>query len=209
MTENIKKPESILTEVKILLKSAVKDRHHPYHTPVFSNISNDNKSNSRVIVLRNFDEKEFIMNFHSDFRSPKIKDLQKNKQSSFLFYDAKKKIQLRIRTNSKINHENNITKNAWEKTSLSSRKCYLAMYAPSSITSKLDDGIPSHLKGIDPGIEESEYGYQNFVVIQNKILDIDWLHLSSSGHKRLLIKIKKEMSANRWVNKLHYNWIIP
>ena len=201
MTENIKKPESILSNIKILLKSAVKDRHHPYHTPVFSNISNNIRSKSRIIVLRNFDEEKLILNFHSDFRSPKIKDLQNNKQSSFLFYDSKIKTQLRIRTNSKINYKNNITKNAWGKTTLSSRKCYLSMHAPSSITAKLNDGIPSHLKGIDPQLEESEKGYKNFVVIQNKIVNIDWLHLSSSGHERLMIKFQKNIPF--------FNWIIP
>ncbi|SVD55607.1 uncharacterized protein METZ01_LOCUS408461, partial [marine metagenome] len=54
-----------------------------------------------------------------------------------------------------------VTKNAWDLSRLSSRKCYLTEKAPSSITTLPEDGIPKHLKGINPSQEESEKGYDN------------------------------------------------
>ena len=42
--------------------------------------------------MRKFDEKKLLLNFHTDFRSPKILDLKKNNNSSFLFYDHSIKI---------------------------------------------------------------------------------------------------------------------
>ena len=113
-------------------------------------------ADSRVVVLRKFDKNLLKLNFHTDFRSPKIKNLIQDNNSSFVFYDFKLKIQLRIKTHSAINNKNNISKNMWEQTTLSSRKCYLTEKEPSSKTTLPEDGIPNHLKGIDPLREESE-----------------------------------------------------
>ena len=63
MSEINEKPESIYKAIKNLLSIAVKDRRNPYHTPVFSNISNSIQTESRIVVLRKFDEKNLILNF--------------------------------------------------------------------------------------------------------------------------------------------------
>ena len=196
-----KKAESIYGDIIILLDKGVKERKHPFHTPVFSNNTNGSFVDSRVVVLRKFDKNNLILNFHTDLRSPKVSELKKNNNSSLLFYDSEIKIQLRIKTRSKINYQNKITRDAWEITNLSSRKCYLTQVSPSSKSSTPTDGIPAHLKGVDPSQIESEIGYNNFVVIQNQILNIDWLYLSSKGHRRLKI-IFDEYSPN-------FEWLIP
>ena len=82
---------------------------------------------------------------------------------------------------------------------LSSRKCYLTEKAPSSITTLPEDGIPKHLNGVDPSQEESEKGYDNFVVIENKIQNIDWLYLAASGHRRLNIVFKHSEPVFKWI----------
>ena len=84
---------------------------------------------------------------------------------------------------------------------MSSRKCYLSKKAPSSNTNLPEDGIADSLTGIDPDKEESELGFKNFAVISNKIKSIDWLYLSSLGHKRLRIEINEK--------KTKYQWLIP
>ena len=199
MSEINESPQSIFNEIKKLLFIGVKDRKHPYHTPVFSNISKKNIVESRAIVLRKFEEKNLILNFHSDFRSPKILSLKNNNQTSFLFYDFSIKIQLRIKTLSTINNQNKITEEAWKVTNLSSRKCYLSQKNPSSKTNKPEDGLPEQLIGIDPSKEESERGYSNFTVIQNKIEKIDWLYLDYAGHRRLNINCQKDIPEFIWL----------
>ena len=194
-------PNAIFNNIKELLTIGVKDRSHAFHSPVFANKNQKNTVDSRVVILRKFNIDTLKLNFHTDFRSPKILDLQKNNLTNFVFYDFKLKIQLRIKTFSVINNKNNVSKNAWEQTRLSSRKCYLTRKAPSSITTKAEDGIPKHLKGIDPCLNESESGYINFTVIENEILNIDWLYLQSSGHQRLKIDFKNF--------KPFFKWIIP
>ena len=55
--------------------------------------------------------------------------------------------------------------------------------------------------GKEPSKEESEKGYKNFTVIQNKIIEIDWLYLEASGHRRLKITFKENIK--------NFEWLIP
>ena len=201
MSPLMENPKSILENIINLLLQGVKDRHHAFHTLVFTNTNLENNPNSRVVVLRNFDPEKYVINFHTDFRSPKVSELLKNNNTIFVFYDHKLKIQLRIRTKSIINNQNTISKLMWDKTKLFSRKCYLTNKSPSSITKEPEDGIDISLRGKEPTIEISEKGYKNFTVIKNIIQEIDWLYLASSGHRRLKINLNK--------NKPIFDWLIP
>ena len=191
----------IFEDIKRNLTRGVKDRKHSFHTPVFSNINNEDSIESRIVVLRQFDYSNMVLNFHTDFRSPKTSSLQQNNNSLFVFYDHKLKIQLRIKTTSAINCQNSITEEMWKKTKLFSRKCYLTEKAPSSFTEFPEDGIDESLRGKEPSLEESEKGYKNFTVVQNQIHEIDWLYLAASGHRRLKITMKETIPS--------YQWIIP
>ena len=189
----------IFEDIKRNLTRGVKDRKHTFHTPVFSNLNDENIIASRIVVLRRFDSPNMILNFHTDFRSPKILSLQKNNNSLFVFYDPKLKTQLRIKAISTINNQNKIAEEMWEKTKLFSRKCYLTKKAPSSLTTVPEDGIDEKLIGKEPTIDESEKGYKNFTVVQNQIQQIDWLCLAASGHRRLKIILEKKMPAFQWI----------
>ena len=194
--ENIDK---IFDDIKKNLNKGVVDRKHNFHTPIFSNVNKDGGIESRVVVLRKFDPLDMVLNFHTDYRSPKVSNLKKNIKSSFVFYDQKLKIQIRIKTTSLINNQNEIAKKMWDKTSLLSRKCYLTSRKPSSITSLPEDGLPKHLQGKEPEFDESEKGFQNFTVVENKINEIDWLFLDISGHRRLKITIKNAQPKFQWL----------
>jgi len=194
-------PKVIFENIKKLLSIGAKDRNNSFHTPIFSNNTSKNLIKSRIVVLRKFNEENLVLNFHTDYRSPKIKDLKKNNLSIFVFYDSKIKIQLRIKSIVKIHNKNDVARESWNSTALSSRKCYLTLKSPSSITNIAEDGIPDHLKGVDPTKDESEIGYKNFTVVENKIQKIDWLHLASSGHRRLKIICEK--------NEQVFKWLIP
>ena len=189
----------IFEDIKRNLTRGVKDRKHTFHTPVFCNIGDENSIESRVVVLRQFDSPNMVLNFHTDFRSPKMLGLQQNNNSLFVFYDHKLKIQLRIKTSSTINNQNKVTEEMWEKTKLFSRKCYLTKKAPSSYTSLPEDGIDENLEGREPTLEESERGYKNFTVVQNHIQQIDWLYLAASGHRRLKIILEKKIPSFQWI----------
>ena len=200
-TSSKENTHKIFEDIKSNLTRGVKDRKHAFHNPVFCNVDQDGGVDSRVVVLRKFDPINMILNFHTDYRSPKVSNLKQNNKSMLVFYDHKLKIQMRIKTTSIINYQKEIAKEMWDKTKLLSRKCYLTSKDPSSLTTLPEDGIPEHLIGKEPEFEESEKGYKNFTVIENKINEIDWLYLKISGHRRLNLLFQN--------NKPQFQWLIP
>ena len=114
----------------------------------------------------------------------KIAKLKTNKNAAMLFYDKEEKIQVRLKVECTINHDNEITKESWLKTGHMSRKCYLVDNGPGTKSSTPTSGLKPELDNFDFTMEQSEEGYKNFTVIQCKIKTLEWLYLAAKGHRR-------------------------
>ena len=106
-----------------VLADGVTNRDSLFHTPTFSN-QLGGIIDSRVMVLREFCDKERLLRFHSDYRSNKIRELIKDPSSAVLGYDPNLKIQIRLAGETTVHHQDNITKAAWEASQHISKKCY-------------------------------------------------------------------------------------
>ena len=60
-----------------------------------------------LLFLRKSDQKNNIVQFHSDIRSDKIEKLKKNSKAAMLFYDKEEKIQVRLKVECIVNHKMN------------------------------------------------------------------------------------------------------
>ena len=67
-------------------------------------------------VMFKADEENNLVQYHSDIRSDKIVKLKANQNAAMLFYDKEEKIQVRLKVECIVNHENEITKESWSKT---------------------------------------------------------------------------------------------
>ena len=182
-----------------LLTNAVKDRSSEFRTPVFI-CGNDQDLDGRVVVLRKVDQKNNIIQYHSDIRSSKIEKIKKNPNCSILFYGKEEKIQLRIKVICEVNYNNEISKESWKNTGHISRKCYLVTNGPGTISDKPTSGLDNKFDNFSFTKEESEVGYKNFCVIRCKIKSIEWLYLAAKGHRRALIDLK---------NSKNFTWLVP
>ena len=182
-----------------LLVRAVNDRSSEFRTPVFI-CGDKNNLDGRVVVLRKADEKNLSLQFHSDIRSTKIDTLKKNPNSSLLFYGKKEKIQLRMKVESKLHYNDEITKESWIKTGHISRKCYLVTNGPGTKSEKPTSGLDNKFDNFDFTKEESEAGYKNFCVIKCKIKSIEWLYLAAKGHRRAIIDLNRSKK---------FTWLVP
>ena len=182
-----------------LLIRAVNDRSSEFRTPVFI-CGDKNNLDGRVVVLRKVDEKNLSLQFHSDIRSTKIDTIKKNPNSSILFYGKKEKIQLRMKVESKLHYNDEITKESWNKTGHISRKCYLVTNGPGTKSEKPTSGLDNKFDNFDFTKEESEAGYKNFCVVKCKIKSIEWLYLAAKGHRRALIDFQESKK---------FSWLIP
>ena len=182
-----------------LLTNAVKGRSSEFRTPVFI-CGNDKDLDGRVVVLRKVDQENNFIQYHSDIRSSKIEKIKKNPNCSILFYGKEEKIQLRLKTVCEVNYNNDVTKESWEKTGHVSRKCYLVINGPGTLSDKPTSGLDNKFDNFDFTKEESEAGYKNFCVIKCKIKSIEWLYLAAKGHRRALIDFSKSKK---------FSWLIP
>ena len=107
-----------------MLDDAVTNRRSPFRIPLFV-CGDQSDFDGRIAVLRKSDQSNNLLQFHSDIRSDKIPKLKNNKNASMLFYNKEEKIQVRLKVECTVNHNNEITKESWSKTGHISRKCYL------------------------------------------------------------------------------------
>ncbi len=180
-----------------LVTGAVKSRT-PFHTPSIATLHQGEVS-LRTVVLRKTLPTERELRFHTDVRSPKWQELSQNPSISALFYDAVDRIQLRIKGKAVLHHTNEITAEAWQMTSLSSRKCYLTLFSPSSISEESISGLTDDIEHENFTLAESESGYSNFGIVSIHVQSIDWLWLNHAGHRRAFFDYEKGVDS----------WMIP
>ena len=190
--------DKVYSKIWNLLILGLQNRDAPFHIPVFI-CGNKSKSEGRIVVLRGVDEKEKKIWFHSDIRSNKVKILKSNSEASLLFYDKSEKIQLRICGYTKINFQNDLTKQSWGKTVHMSRQCYLGDKAPGISVSEPTSGLTTDVDNLKYTIEESEIGYKNFCVIETYIKSIEWLYLAAKGHRRAYFNLNKKQLEKKWL----------
>ncbi len=188
--------EEIQNKYWSMLDDAVNNRGSPFRIPVFM-CANQDEIDGRIVVLRKSDRKNNLLQFHTDFRSPKVEILKKNNKASLLFYDKEEKIQLRMKVDCEINNRNSTTEESWKKTQHISRRCYLTDSPPGTISENPTSGMISQLEDFDYTMEQSEEGYKNFTVIKCKIKSAEWLYLAAKGHRRA--KFDFENNKNSWL----------
>ena len=190
--------KEIKKKIWSMLNNGVTDRSSQFRLPIFI-CGDQNDFDGRIVVLRKSDETNNLLQFHSDIRSDKIEKLKNNKNAVMLFYDKKEKIQLRIKVECIVHHNNETTKESWSKTGHMSRKCYLVDNGPGTISPSPTSGLKPEYDNFEFTLEQSEEGYKNFTVIQCKIKSFEWLYLAAQGHRRA----KFELDNNK-----EY-WLVP
>ena len=186
----------IKKKIWLMLDDAITNRASQFRIPTF--ICGDQSDfDGRIVVLRKSDQLNNTVQFHSDIRSDKIEKLKKNPKAAMLFYDKDEKIQVRLKIECVVNHNNEITKESWSKTQHISRKCYLVDNGPGSESESPTSGLKPELDNFDFTMEQSEEGYKNFTVIQCKIKLIEWLYLAAKGHRR--VRFDLEAKKDTWL----------
>ena len=191
----------IFDEIWTLLARGVVDRSEDFRLPIVI-VNKGESSDGRIVVLRGAFKDKKVLRFHTDLRSTKVDALKENNNIYFLFYNKKRKIQVRAKGKATIHYKDEITDEAWKKTMVISRKCYLATNAPGSISKNPNPGYPKELEGKNPKMEDTETGYENFCVIESKINEMEWLYLASQGHRRARITIGHD-------GDLKTEWLTP
>jgi pyridoxine/pyridoxamine 5'-phosphate oxidase len=166
------------------LAHAVVKRQHAFHTPTFVSLDLDGAPVARTVVMRAVSTERAEIRCHTDRRSPKIREITRDPRVSWHFYAPELKLQLRLKASATAHFDDQVADDAWAKSSLSSRRCYLAPSSPGAECAQPSPNLPEHLLGRVPTLEESLPGRENFSVISTTVDEMDWLWLAADGHRR-------------------------
>jgi pyridoxamine 5'-phosphate oxidase len=183
---------TILDNIWNNLSQSTDDLAHPWRLPALSS-QGLNGPTVRTVVLRSSDQQKRLITSHTDVRSTKIPSFRKDSRTSWLFYNPITKEQVRANGRAIIQHNNQLTRLAWAKTPLENQYNYATLLPPGS---KIENPTPEQRDATN-----SPDPYLNFAIIECNITEIDWLQLSSNGHRRALFN----WNGDTW----HKNWITP
>ena len=186
--------DTMLEKAFLTISNGVNDAKSYFHTPTVCTFEGQDIS-ARTVVLRDFNKQERVLRFHTDQRSPKISQIKENNKATVHAYDQGEKIQIRLKGNIEVHHQDSITKKAWENTREMSKECYSVADAPGL---SIDD---PNAFDIDAKNLDLELGYANFCVVLFQFDSLEFLHLKGSGHRR---------AKHVWLNNyLSSSWLIP
>lgn len=190
---------NVLDSVLLLLDEAAKNRKSPMHAPTVATVSLDGSPNQRVMVLRDYSSDRNIIRFHTDARSPKVREFQNNERVSITAYDPQKRVQLKIYGRAELLYDGDDVTEAWLQTDTMGRRVYMCEPGSGSKSSLPISGISEDLQSRRPTLEESEAGRRNFAIILVVLEKIDWLLLCSKGNSAARFIRENNGWAGQWL----------
>jgi pyridoxine/pyridoxamine 5'-phosphate oxidase len=193
--------DAIRIDIWDRLKAGASDRRSAFHTPVIASVDQAGLAHQRIMVMRAAIPESRQLRFHTDVRTPKVGQIGIHKPVSILGYDPVVKIQIRAWGNGRVEANSELTDAAWDASSASSRRCYLAPLAPGSAHVGPTSGLPLNVENRVPNMEEAIPGRANFAVLLVTLDRLEWLYLAANGHRR---------AEFRWTdNSWDGNWLVP
>ena len=176
--------QEIFDSVWRVLEHAVRDRHDAFHTAMIGTVSAERGPQMRAVTMRQAVRDQRSLCFHTDARAPKVAELQADARIAWLFYDATRKLQIRANGIAVLHAHDELARERWQGSALTSRRTYLAPLPPSEAVAAAHPNLPADLLHRVPTAEESAAGFDNFCVVVCHLREIEWLFLQSTGHQR-------------------------
>lgn len=155
------------------LQRAAFDKFHEWHTPALATVDAQGAPQVRTVVLRQVDVMAQQLVFFTDKRSAKLAQVQAQPLGALLFWSTRLKWQLRVQVKISALTSGARVDSAWADLAQSPAAAdYLSTTAP---------GSPLH---------PSDAGSSNapqLAVLVAEVLEIDWLELARTGHRRARI----------------------
>ena len=180
--------DDVLDDAWRALVRGAADRKHAFHQPVLATVDELGLPTARTVVLRRVEPEARLIICHTDRRSPKVTQLERTPTAAWAFYAPKSRVQVRASGATRVEMPGSsaLADQAWERTRLMSRRCYLAPHEPSRRAEQPSPNLPETLLEGTPSEAESEVGRANFAVVVTRVDRLDWLRLKHDGHRRAL-----------------------
>jgi pyridoxamine 5'-phosphate oxidase len=176
MQPRLDSPTDLRQSIWHHLTRAPHDRHHAWRTPVLATTTPDREPNARTVVLRAANATRQTLTAFTDHRSAKAFELAQHPKALFVFWSARLKWQLRVRALVTVQTSGPEVDAVWQRVQQSATAGdYLTPTAPGTPLTTTDQG------------SEPLAAQHHLAILTAQVLEIDWLELSASGHRRARI----------------------
>jgi pyridoxamine 5'-phosphate oxidase len=159
-----------------------------FHTLCVATMNTEGEPTLRTVVHRKADEIVKKIFFHTDTRSRKFQDLQRDSRLSMLFYDAHRRIQMTLKATATLHTTDALAEDRWRATNAQSRRCYMTIDAPNTTADFPTVGYDKRFAKTDPTEDESCAFRQNFAVVECQTHHLEFLFLHHTGNRKAIFK---------------------
>lgn len=180
-----------------LLFKAAKKRKGDYQTAVIGTLG-QKQAELRTVVLREVDLPADQLLFFTDARAAKVGQLHREPRLSWLFWDAGKKVQMRMQGEAVCHQGDELCRERWDRLPVQGRKSYASTQPPGSPVDKGEDGLPEFWSA-DMDLEATDYAFEHFMVVVCKVDQVELLHLHRDGHQRAAFNKANGAWQGQWI----------
>ncbi len=182
--------EEIFATLKHELHRGALDQKHPFRFLILGT-SQNNEIDQRYVVLRKIDE-HFDFYIYTDYRSAKVSQIKTQQKISLLFYHPQKRVQIKLKGEAKLHHQDDLTSLLWKNIQGEAQKAYNATLPPGKEINHPDEAF-DWIKDLS--------NQANFCVIKIQINSLEALQLNGLEH----LRIRFQKIEDNWEGK----WVVP
>ena len=175
-------------------------RNSPMREVVLGTINLQGVPQNRVIILRKVEVADRSLTFFTDYRSEKINDIQLSPQVSVLFWDSRKRVQIRCTGQMSVYINDSMSKMYWDRIPKQGRNLYATTASPGTPMPENGAYMPSDWDSLSI-TETDSVAFPNFCVLVCQLSQLDVLHLGREKHQRGQFN----WNGIRW----EMQWVIP
>jgi len=179
------------------LDAAARDSDDAFNAMQASTIGLDGAPNVRTVALRRVSEPESLIVFHTDLRSPKVAELEREPRIALVGVDSDRQRQIRVFGDARIVRDGPARLDAWNSSADHDLIQYRTLRAPGTSIGQPRDVFGEH--GDVPGPDE---GFAHFCVVEVRAARIDWLDLTEAENPR---RARFVRDGEGWVR----SWVAP
>ena len=169
----------------------------PWSAVSVATTGTDGRPRQRTVILRRVDPVAGSLWFHTDQRSPKVKELSADPRLSLLGYDRAEGLQIRVEGRATLHRSSPERRKLWDDAAEHSRIAYRRPFGPGEALQAPDDGDSTALMR-SPG--DHDAGLAHFCAVEVAAEKVEALLLAEGGHRRAVFEVE-----NGWAGC----WLAP
>lgn len=175
------------------LSGAARDRDDPLRLMTLATTRDGGGASARIVVLRDVEAAQRVLEFHTDNRSPKVGELEAEPRITLLFWDPETRLQVRAEGRATLHRcDDERAREAFEALPEHGRTVYRS--SPSAGTPL---SAPGDVTFPRDGVGDA--GLRNFALVRVRVDRLDLLHLVDGAQRRAEIRYAGEGATGRWI----------